>query len=73
MEIDVNDTEDEHFLMIKRLQNELASRQALQSQLISILQRKQATELELQGKRQRINDLRDHLQGLLKVKRDNEL
>lgn len=55
--------------MIKRLQRELARRQELQGQLLSILQRKQQTESELQVKKQKIDDLRNHLQSLLKVHR----
>jgi hypothetical protein len=58
---------DPHELMIKRLQRELAQRQELQAQLISILQRKQQTELELEKKKRKIEDLKLHLQNLIKV------
>lgn len=53
--------------MIKRLQGELAKRQELQSQLVSILQKKKKTETELGVKKRKIEDLRSHLQNLLKV------
>ena len=53
--------------MIKRLQGELAKRKELQSRLVSILQKKQQTEGELERKKRKIEDLRSHLQNLLKV------
>ena len=62
---------DSHELMIKRLQRELGRRQELQNQLISILQKKQQTELELEKKKLKIEDLRNNLQNLLKVKQNN--
>lgn len=66
-EIESTNPDEQHHLMIKRLQRELSRRQELQVQLISILQRKQQTEAELQAKKQKIEDLRNHLQNLLKV------
>lgn len=54
--------------MIKRLQGELAKRQELQSRLVSILQKKQQTEMELEKKKRKMEDLRNHLQNLLKVR-----
>lgn len=45
----------------------MAKRQELQSQLISILKKKQQTELELEKKKRKIEDLRSHLQNLIKV------
>lgn len=62
---------DSHELMIERLQRELGQRQELQRQLISILQKKQQTELELERKKLKIEDLRSHLQNLIKVKLSN--
>lgn len=62
---------DSHELMIERLQRELGQRQELQRQLISILQKKQQTELELEKKKLKIEDLRSHLQNLIKVKLSN--
>lgn len=66
-DLEIEITNDQHELMIKRLQMELFKRKELQAQLISILQRKQQTETELQVKKQKIEDLRNHLQNLLKV------
>lgn len=57
-----------HEEMIKNLQMELARRQELQVQLISIYQRKQQTEIELEGKKKKIDEFRIQLQNLLKVK-----
>ena len=54
--------------MIKRLQGELAKRQELQNRLVSILQKKQQTETELEKKKRKMEDLRNHLQNLLKVR-----
>lgn len=58
---------DSHELMIKRLQRELSRRQELQSRLVLILQKKQETELELEKKKRKIEELRSHLQNLIKV------
>lgn len=55
--------------MIKRLQRELSRRQELQSQLISVLQKKQETAVELEKKKRKIEELRSHLQNLIKVKK----
>ena len=54
--------------MVKRLQGELAKRQELQNRLVSILQKKQQTEMELEKKKRKMEDLRNHLQNLLKVR-----
>lgn len=64
---------DSHELMIKRLQRELNQRQELQSQLISILQKKQQIELELEKKKLKIENLRFNLQNLIKVKLKNKI
>lgn len=53
--------------MIKRLHGELTKRQEFQARLMSILQKKQQTESELDKKKRKIEDLRGHLQNLLKV------
>ena len=42
-------------------------RNELQNRLVSILKRKQKTEAELETKKRKIEDLRGHLQNLLKV------
>jgi len=55
--------------MIKRLQRELNRRQELQNQLISILQKKQKIELELEKKKLKIEELKINLQNLIKVKK----
>lgn len=67
MEPIADGSDNSHELMIKRLQVELAKRHELQSQLVSILQKKQKTEDELGIKKRKIEDLRSHLQNLLKV------
>ena len=53
--------------MIKRLQEELAKRKELQDRLFSILQRKQETEIELENRKRKLEDLKGQLQTLLKV------
>ena len=65
MEAEIED--GTHELMLKRLQGELAQRRELQNRLISILQRKRESEVELEMKKRKIEDLRSHLQNLLKV------
>ena len=60
---------DSHELMIKRLHRELSQRQELQAELVSILQKKQQTEVELAKKKLKIENLRAHIQNLIKVKR----
>ena len=57
----------EHEKMIKKLHWELAKRQNFQERLLSILQKKQDTETELAAKKRKLEDLRVHLQLLLKV------
>lgn len=64
--LEAESCENEHDLMIKRLQRELAKRQELQGHLISILQRKQQTEAELERKKKKMDELRHQLQALLK-------
>ena len=53
--------------MIKRLQEELAKRKELQDRLFSILHRKQETEIELENRKRKLEDLKGQLQTLLKV------